>query len=120
MLHKDLKVSSRFRQAVSDAIRSSKYSRDGIVSLIYGLTGISISKQTFDQMTAQSKVERRIPAEVVPAICAITGDYTPIKILAEALGLEVVTEDENKELKLIRLIREKERLEREIEKLKRV
>jgi len=119
-INRDLKVSAKFRQAITEAVKNSRYSRDEIVSLIYGLTGLKISKQYFDQMTAQSKLDRRIPAEILPALCYVTGDFTPLKVLAEAVGFELVNEEESRELKLLRLMKEKERIEREIAKLKRV
>jgi hypothetical protein len=118
--NKDFKVSISFRQSVSEALRSCKYSRDEVVSLIYGLTGHKISKSVLDQMTAPSKVEYRFPAEVLPAFCYITGSVEPLKVLAEAVGFEIVDEEESKDLKLLRLMKEKERIEREIAKLKRV
>ena len=113
------KVSLRFREALSRAIKKSSYSREEMVSLIHGLTGIRISKHYFDQMTAPSKTDRRFPAELLPALCHITGDVEPLRILAEAIELEVIGKEESRQLRLFRLMKEKERIEREIESLKR-
>ncbi|KAA0257188.1 hypothetical protein FHQ18_11530 [Deferribacter autotrophicus] len=112
------KISQRFREALSEAVRGSKYSREEIVSLLHGLTGHKITKQFFDQMTAPSKINHRFPAELLPAFCFITGNIEPLKILIEAIGFEMVDEEESKELNLLRLMKEKERIEKEIEKLK--
>jgi hypothetical protein len=63
-------------------------------------------------MTAQSKVDRRFPAELLPALCYITGDTTPLRILADALDMELINDVESRDLKLLRLQKEKERLEK--------
>ncbi|WP_028844706.1 hypothetical protein [Thermodesulfovibrio thiophilus] len=112
-----LDVSVEFRKALSDAIRKSNYSRDQIVEIIEILTKIRISKHMLDQTTS-SKQEYRFPAEVLHALCFITGSLEPLKILLNSIGCEVLEPAEAKEFKLMRLMREKERIEREIERLK--
>jgi hypothetical protein len=82
------------------------------------LTGIKISKHILDQATS-SKQEYRFSAEVLHALCVITGSLEPFRVLLNAIGCEVITAEESKELRLMRLIREKERLDKEIERLKR-
>jgi cell division septum initiation protein DivIVA len=49
----------------------------------------------------------------------ITGSLDPFRVLLRAIGCEVVDPAEEKALRLARLLKEKERIEREIEKLKR-
>lgn len=112
-----LDISESFRQAISEAIRKSKYSREQIVELIEVLTGIRISKHILDQATS-SKKEYRFPAEVLHAFCIITGSLEPLRILINSIGCEVIEPEETKELKILRLMREKERIEKEIERLK--
>lgn len=111
-----LDVSVEFRKALSDAIRKSNYSRDQIVEIIEILTNIRISKHMLDQTTS-SKQEYRFPAEVLHALCFITGSLKPIKVLLNSISCEVLEPDETKEFKLMRLMREKERIEREINSL---
>lgn len=112
-----LNVSHEFRQSISMAIKKSGYSREQIVEMIEVLTGIRISKYILDQATS-SKQEYRFPAEVLPAFCFITGSLEPVKILMGSIGCEVLSPEEQRDLKLLRLIKEKERIEREIERLK--
>lgn len=112
-----LNVSKDFRQAVSEAIRRSQYSREQIVEMIDVLTGVRISKHILDQATS-SKQEYRFPAEVLHAFCVVTGSIEPAKILMNSIGCEIIAPQESKELKLMRLMREKERIESEINRLK--
>lgn len=113
-----LDVSDEFRKALTEAIKKSKYSREQIVTLIEMLTNQSISKHMLDQATS-SKNGYRFPAEVLHAFCYITGSLEPIKILLKTIGCEVIEPEERKELELMKLIREKERIEKEIEKIKK-
>ncbi len=113
-----LDVSEPFRKAVSEAIRKSRYSREQVVELIEILTNQRVSKHILDQSTS-SKQEYRLPAEVLHAICLVTGSIEPFRILLNSIGCEVLEPEEQKELRLMRLMREKERIEREIERLRK-
>ena len=106
-------MSAEFRKAVSEAIRKSKYSREQVVEMVELLTNQRISKHVLDQSTS-SKQEYRIPAEVLHAICFITGSLEPFRVLLGSIGCEVLAPEEQKDLRLMRLIREKERIEKEI------
>lgn len=112
-----LDVSEPFREAVSEAIRKSRYSREQIVEIIEILTNQRISKHILDQSTS-SKLEYRFPAEILPALCLITGSLEPFRVLLDSIGCEVIPPEEQKELRLLRLMKEKERIEKEIERLK--
>ncbi|MDI6865796.1 hypothetical protein [Thermodesulfovibrio yellowstonii] len=113
-----LNLSGKFRQAISNAIKKSQYSREQIVEMIEVLTEIRISKHILDQSTS-SKQEYRFPAEVLHALCLITGSLEPLRVLAGSIGCDVIEPEETRELKILRLQREKERIEREIERLKK-
>jgi hypothetical protein len=113
-----LDVSKAFRESMSQSIRQCKYSREEIVDLVEVLTNQRISKYILDQSTS-SKVEYRIPAEILHAICFITGSLEPFRILLNSIGCEVLAPQEQRDLKLLRLMKEKERIEKEIEKLKK-
>jgi hypothetical protein len=113
-----LDVTEGFRKAISEAIKKSGYSREQVVELIEIMTNQRISKHMLDQATS-SKKEYRFPAEVLHAFCVITGSLEPFRVLLHAIGCEVVDPAEEKALRLARLLKEKERIEREIEKIKR-
>jgi hypothetical protein len=113
-----LDVSEMFRSSVSEAIKKSQYSGEQIVEFIYILTNQKISKNVLDQATS-SKQGYRLPAEILHALCIITGSIEPFKVLLGSIGCEVLAPDEHKDLKILRLIKEKERIEKEIERLKK-
>jgi len=113
-----LNVSQKFRAIIAEAIKKSGYSREQIVEMIELLTGIRISKYILDQ-TISSKKEYRFPVEVLHVFCLITGSIEPFRLLLNSIGCEVLEPSESKELKLIRLMREKEKLEKQIEKIKK-
>ena len=108
---KDFQVSMRFREALSEAIKNSSYSREQIVAMIFGMTGVKISKHILDSMTAPSKKDYRFPAEILPAFCFITGDFEPLRILVETAGFEMIGEDEARVLKIARLEERKREIE---------
>jgi TPP-dependent indolepyruvate ferredoxin oxidoreductase alpha subunit len=87
-------------------------------NLLYGMTGLKISKSILDQMTAASKVQYRFPAEILPALCEVTQDFEPLRILAESCGFEMVDQQDARKLKIMRLEEEKRNIEEEIERLK--
>ncbi len=111
-----LAINKEFRQAISDAIKKSQYSREQIVEKIEFLTGIRFSKHILDQSTS-NKIEYRFPAEVLHAFCLITGSIEPLKILANSIGCEVITPEETKEIRLFRLYQEKKKIEMQIKAL---
>lgn len=113
-----LDVSAEFRRALTEAVRRSEYSREQVVEMIEVLTGVRVTKVFFDQSTSK-KLEYRFPAEVLHAFCLITGSLEPFRVLLQAIGCEVIGPEEAKELKLLRLQRQKEAIEREIEELRR-
>ncbi len=115
---RDFQVSMRFREALSEAIKNSPYSREQIVAMVFGMTGVKISKHILDSMTAPSKKDYRFPAEILPAFCFITGDFEPLRILVETAGFEMIGEDEARVLKIARLEERKREIEEEIRRLK--
>ncbi len=121
LLTGDMNISYRFRQAISEAVRHSKHSREEICALIFGLTGgMRVTKAYFDQMssTAASKATRRFPCEILPAFCAITGDLTPLSILAESAGCTLLDRKKSEMLEIVELSFKKEKIETQIKELK--
>ena len=106
-------LSLDLRLALVRAIKNCPLSRYDIAGRISELMGRDLTKSMLDKYTAESAEEHRIPAEIVPALCLVTGSYDPLRTLAAALNCYVAGPDESKELDITRL-----RLE--IDKLKRV
>lgn len=80
-------VQDRLRLALCAAIKQSPLSRWEIAGQMSHLLGHEISKYSLDAWTAESKDGHRLPAEYLPAFCQVTGDRTPITILAEVGGM---------------------------------
>lgn len=89
-------VSLRLRHAVSNAIKKSGKDRIDICAEIYKLSGKEVPKSTLDGWSAESRDlsndcidfngNRRwgISSDIIPAFCAITGDWEPLFILVDA------------------------------------
>lgn len=106
-------LSPDLRAALVRSIKNCPLSRYEIAGRISELMGRDLTKSMLDKYTAESAEEHRIPAEIVPALCLVTGSFEPLRTLAAALNCAVAGPDEKKELEITRL-----RLE--IDKLKRV
>lgn len=95
-------ISMRLRHAVSNAIKESGKDRIDICAEIYKLSGKEIPKSTLDGWSAESRDlsndgldfngNRRwgMPGEVVPAFCAVTGDWETLFILVESCNYKAL------------------------------
>src|SRR3990167_1973459 len=101
------------RAALVRAIKGCALSRYQIAAQISELMGRDLTKDMHDKYTAESADGHRLPAEIVPALCCVTGSYDPLRTLAGAMNCAVAGPDEKKEMEITRL-------RMEIDKLKRV
>ena len=95
-------ISMRLRHAVSNAIKKSGMDRIDICAGIYKLSGKEVSKSTLDGWSAESRDlsnegidfngNRRwgMSGDVVPAFCAVTGDWETLFILVEACNYKAL------------------------------
>jgi len=88
------------RSAAVEAIRNCPKSRIQIVEEMSRLTGRRITKRMLDGWTAESRDDHRWPAEVMRAFCSATGSDRLLRVLPEAAGLRVITEQESDLLEL--------------------
>ena len=91
-----LNIGLAIRQAISEAIRQSGIERIDLCAQLYKLTGVEVSKATLDAWSAESRDKSSdhidlngnkrwgIPAEMIPAFCAVTGSFAPLALIAEA------------------------------------
>lgn len=79
-------IASQVREWLIVALKGSPDSRHMAAAKISELTGQEIHKTTLDAWTAESKESHRVPAELIPAICQVTGDWGAFDILAEPAG----------------------------------
>jgi hypothetical protein len=99
LLSKEIEVNydlgAQLRRWLSTAIKASPLSRFMVAAKMSELLGKEISKFQLDSWTAESKEGYHLPAEYLPAACAVLEDMTGLRILAAPLGVKVL---ENKDL----------------------
>lgn len=100
-----LNIIPRLKAAMRESIRACSFSREQVAEQLTDIVimeGLkfpgntrSISKAILDKWVSESS-PHIIPLALLPAFCAIAGNYLPITVLAKALGLEVIGERERK------------------------
>jgi hypothetical protein len=95
-------VSMRLRHAVSNAIRNSGKDRIDICAEIYKLSGKEVPKSTLDGWSAESRDlsndcidfngNKRwgMSGDILPAFCAVTGDWEALFILVDACNYKAL------------------------------
>ena len=69
-----MRCGEEMKAALNLALKKCPLSRYEVAGRMSHLLDCQITKEMIDSWTAESKQERRIPAEFVPAFCAATGD----------------------------------------------
>ena len=77
------------------------------------MDGRVVTKRQLDAWTAQSKEFHELPARCLPALCWATGSDAPLRLLAQALGYELVDAREAAAKRLGEMQIEMARLKRE-------
>lgn len=126
-----MNISIRLRQAVSNSIKESGKDRIDICGAIYKLIGVEVPKSSLDGWSAESRDRANgcvdysgnkrwgMPAEVVPAFCHVTGDWTLLRILAEAGNFKALKGKEVVHARMGLLKEEIKRKEREYKDLEK-
>lgn len=95
-------VSMRLRHAVSNAIKQSGKDRIDICAEIYKLSGKEVPKSTLDGWSAESRDlsndaidfngNKRwgMSGDILPAFCAVTGDWETLFILVDACNYKAL------------------------------
>ncbi|WP_447978122.1 phage regulatory CII family protein [Candidatus Nitrospira bockiana] len=84
-------VSPSLRAALATAIKGCALSRYHIAAAVSELMARDLSKDMLDKYCAESAEAHRLPAELVPALCVVTGSRGLLEILAEATGCTLVS-----------------------------
>jgi len=91
-----LNIGLALRQALSEAIRQCGAERIDLCAQIYRLTGVEVAKSTLDSWSAEGRDKSSdgvdmngnkrwgLPAEMLPAVCAVTGSFDLLALIAEA------------------------------------
>ena len=106
-------LSPDLRTALVRSIKNCPLSRYDIACQVSKLMLRDLTKDMLDKYCAESADGHRLPAEIVPALCMVTGSYDLLRTQAAAVNCVVSGPDEARELNITRL-------RMEIDKLKRV
>ena len=79
-------LEARLKASLSEGIRQSGLSRYDVAARISERIGWDLTKSMLDAYTAESHEAHRVPAEILPAFCVVTGYWRPLHLLAEAGG----------------------------------
>jgi hypothetical protein len=92
--------SSVIRGVLIQSIKRSVKTRAAIAEQMEYLLARTITEKMLNAFTAESRDDRRWPAEFDRAFCKATGDNTLLACRAEMAGLHVITDEEKMLLEL--------------------
>jgi len=97
------------------AASRSSFSRAIVAARVGELVGrTDLSQAVFDAWCAESKEGYRVPAAYIPALCVVLRDDGGLRIMAQALGCDVIGPQERDALDLTRKRLQLERLQDEV------
>lgn len=111
-----LRVKDDLQRALNDAIKECPLSRHQIVGEMSHLLNEEISKSMLDSWTAESRDDRHIPAEYLPAFCKVTGNFEALDVLNRKAGLFAMAGSEAVRSEIHKMREEARRLLREVRK----
>ncbi len=106
-------VALGFKQSLSRAIAGCGKDRYLIAAEISRATQRDVSKEMLDKYTS-SDAAYRLPAEVLPAFCHVTGSLEPFRYLLDPLGSDVLNPDDRDLIELARLQEQQKAIETKI------
>jgi hypothetical protein len=109
-------VINELKAALNQALKRCPLSRHQVAGQMSHLLNEEIGKATIDSWTCESKGDRHIPAEYIPAFCAATGSKEPLEVLNKKLGLFTMMGREALRSEIHRLREESRALQAEIRK----
>lgn len=113
-----LDIDAEFRESLSAIISRSGLSRFQIVAAMSELTGQEITKSMLDNYTSASHKDHKYPAIFVPAITVVCRGFDPLRVLGKHSKCVVLESKEARFAMIAKLEKQKEKLEREISRLK--
>lgn len=124
--HGSLNVDLELRNAIAHAISQCNKDRSQIREEIYELTGTDFSINSLNNWTAECRSKNSdnedlnnnkrwgVPAEMVPAICYVTGDNRPMEVLVSTIGLKLMTPQQQVALRVSQLEEAEKKIKREL------
>lgn len=83
------------------------------------MVGREITVTMLNHWTAESKAGHRLPGEIIPAFCIVTGNFDLMRLLCAAGGGGFAKTNEVALMEKARLYMQKEKIEREIKEVDR-
>ncbi len=107
------------RAALVKAIKNCPLSRYQIAARISELMDRDLTKEMLDKYCSESAEGHRLPAEIIPAFCKVTGSLSLLKIFAEPMACTFLDSTETQALEIVRLRLEREKLQNKIRELEK-
>lgn len=104
------------RRLLARALKASPHSRDEVAERLSRLAGRPTSRAQLDAWCAPTKAHR-LPADLVPALCAAIGNLILLEGLARAAGAQLVAPEELRVLRLGQLVQFRRAADAEIRRL---
>ena len=87
-------MSSAVRQGISEAIRRSGMKRWEIAGRMSELAGAEITESMLNAWSAESREDRRFPAEYLAVFCYVTGDRELLRQMAQRIHCWLLESEE--------------------------
>jgi hypothetical protein len=114
-----MNIGIKIKNLISESLKKCPYSRHGIVVRMSEITGKEITYHALNSWTAESKDQHRFPAEFLSAFCQATGDYSILKLIANAAGGYFIEGKEAIYTRLGRIQAEESRLQKEKQEIQK-
>lgn len=111
-----LRSVDELRTALTNALKGCPLSRHQVAGQMAHLLNEEISKAMIDSWTCESKYERHIPAEYLPAFCRATGNNEPLEVLNRKAGLFAMQGQEALRSEIHKIQAQVKQMQREIRK----
>jgi len=107
----------RMRDALTRACAASGMERSTIAAKLSEAHSRPTTKHMLDKYLSYNE-DIGFRAEEIPAFCCVTGSIEPLKVIAEAVGFELLSPQESEIAEIIRLERKRTALDAEIARLR--
>lgn len=87
-------MSSAIRRGISEAVRRSGLKRWEIAGRMSELLGVEVTESMLNAWSAESREDRRFPAEYLAAFCYVTGDRDLVREIARKMQCWLLESEE--------------------------
>jgi predicted XRE-type DNA-binding protein len=115
-----MRCKSELQEAINQALKKCPLSRHQVAGEMSHLLNEEISKAQIDSWTAESKDDRHIPAEYLPAFCEVTGYDAPLMVMTRKRRLYAFQEPEALRSEIHRMREEAKQILKEVQERERL